>query len=229
MPSLAVPTPGLYGQRIVHVARVLSVGVDEAGVFDGDWDSAYTEGWAAWDLGRPQPLWMRLADAGEITSPVLDSGCGTGEHALMLAERGMDVLGIDIAPTAVDLARAKAGERKLSAEFEVGDALELEQLGRTFATVIDSGVFHIFFAETDRARYVKSLASVLQPGGVLYLACFSELTPGGHGPRRVTQAELDASFATGWEITRIEPERFDVTAEFQQEPAHVWLARIVRT
>jgi 2-polyprenyl-3-methyl-5-hydroxy-6-metoxy-1,4-benzoquinol methylase len=55
--------------------------------------------------------WIDLADAGEIESPVLDSGCGTGEHALMLAERGFEVLGLDIAPTAIERARDKARER----------------------------------------------------------------------------------------------------------------------
>ena len=60
---------------------------------------------APWDIGRPQAVWIRLADAGEIAAPVLDSGCGTGEHALLLAERGMEVLGVDVAPTAIGLAR----------------------------------------------------------------------------------------------------------------------------
>lgn len=196
-------------------------------VVGGSWDEAYTKGWAPWDIGRPQPVFVRLADAGEITSPVLDSGCGTGEHALMLAERGMAVLGIDVAPTAIGRARQKAAERKLSAEFEVGDVLALDRLGRPFATIIDSGVFHTF-DDTDRPRYVASLASVLEPGGVLHLLCFSEQTPGDWGPRRVTQAELRDAFADGWEIERIEAARFEVREGFEDEPPHAWLARIVR-
>jgi SAM-dependent methyltransferase len=190
------------------------------------WDAVYVSGGAPWDIGRPQAAFVALADAGEIGSPVLDSGCGTGEHALMLAERGLTATGVDAAPTAISAARRKALERGLDVTFEVGDVLALDRLDRTFATVIDSGVFHVF-DDADRARYVSSLSTVLDPGGVLYLLCFSEATPGDTGPRRVTQAELRAAFADGWRIDRIDAATFEVRAEFLIRPS-AWLARIVR-
>lgn len=194
-------------------------------IFD-DWDSPYLTDTAPWDIGRPQAVWVRLADDGEITSPVLDCGCGTGENALMLADRGMDVLGIDVAPTAIGRARDKAVEREQHAEWVVGDVLALDQLGRTFATVIDSCLFHVLDDE-ERSRYAASLASVLELNGVLHLLCMSEHTPGDEGPRRVTQDEIRAIFADGWEIDRIEPARIDVKPDFPFEPPHAWLARIV--
>ena len=209
-----------------HAPLIVVDGTDD-GAAGASWDDAYTQGWAPWDIGRPQPVFVRLADAGEFTSPVLDSGCGTGEHALMLAERGLEVLGVDVAPTAIGLAREKTALRGLNAQFEVGDVLALHRLGRRFATVLDSGVFHTF-DDTDRPRYVASLASVLEPGGVIHLLCFSEHTPGEWGPRRVTQAELRAAFEEGWEIERIEAARFEVREGFADEP-HAWLARISRT
>jgi SAM-dependent methyltransferase len=192
------------------------------------WDTVYQQDQAPWDIGRPQAVWIRLADAGEITSPVLDSGCGTGEHTLLLASRGMDVLGVDVSRTAVDRARQKAADRGLDADFQVGDVLALHHLGRSFATIIDSGVFHVF-SDADRIRYVHSLASVIQQGGVLHLLAFSELTPGERGPRRVTQAELRAAFADGWEIQRIEAAELEVRPDWSQEAPRCWLARIVRT
>jgi SAM-dependent methyltransferase len=203
-------------------------GIDD-GAAGASWDEAYTQGGAPWDIGRPQPAFVRLADTGEFTPPVLDSGCGTGEHALMLAERGLEVLGVDVAPAAIGLAREKAAQRGLSAQFDVGDVLALDGLGRTFATVLDSGVFHTF-DDTDRVRYVASLASVLGTGGVIHLLCFSEHTPGDWGPRRVTQAELREAFADGWQVERIEAARFEVRegAGVEGRP-HAWLARIVRT
>jgi SAM-dependent methyltransferase len=191
------------------------------------WESGYRQNWAPWDIGRPQPAWVQLADAGEITSPVLDSGCGTGEHSLLLAARGLDVLGIDISPTAIGRAREKAVQREVDCEFVVGDVLELDKLGRRFRTIVDSAVFHVF-DDSDRARYVKSLAPTLEDGGVLHLLCFSEHTPGTVGPRRVTQAELRASFADGWEVQRIEASRIDVRPDYAPQPALAWLARIVR-
>jgi SAM-dependent methyltransferase len=192
------------------------------------WESAYRHEPPPWDIGRPQSALLRLADAGEITSPVLDSGCGTGEHALLLAERGMDVLGIDASPTAIARAREKGTQRGLRVGFEVGDVLALDTLDQQFATVIDSGVFHVF-DDADRARYVSSLAAAVRGGGVVHLLAFSEHNLGARGPRHVTQAELRAAFADGWRVEAIEPARFEVRTEFEPEPAYAWLARIVRT
>ena len=104
------------------------------------WEAVYQQDQVPWDIGRPQAVFVRLADAGEITGPVLDSGCGTGEHTMLLASRGIDVLGIDVSRTAIDRARQKATERGLDADFQVGNVLALHHLGRTFATIIDSGV-----------------------------------------------------------------------------------------
>jgi len=193
----------------------------------GRWDQAYKEDSAPWDIGRPQPVWVRLADDGEIRSPVLDTGCGTGEHALLMAERGMEVQGVDLSPTAIERARRKAEERGLAAEFAVGDILQLDELGRRFTTVIDSGAFHVF-DDVERARYVASLASAVEPGGVLHLLCFSDQAPGDDGPRRISQAELREAFADGSKIDRIEGAHFEVQADWVLQSPHAWLARIVR-
>jgi len=204
---------------------------DDTAAMGANWDQAYAEGRPPWDIGQPQPVFVRLADAGEITAPVLDAGCGTGEHCLMLAERGIEVLGLDVSAVAIARAREKARERGLAAEFGVADlrTLGADALGRRFATILDSGVFHTF-DDTDRSRYVASLGPVLEPDGVLHLLCFSELTPGGFGPRRVTQAELRAAFAqdAGWMVERIEPARFAVAEDFVRDSPHAWLARIER-
>jgi hypothetical protein len=88
-------------------------------------------------------------------------------------------------------------------------------------------VFHVF-DDDDRARYVMSLASAIEDGGVVHLLCFSERTPGTYGPRRVTQAELRTAFADGWDVERIDEARFDVRPDFSAERPYAWLARIVR-
>ena len=191
------------------------------------WDEAYVGGRAPWDIGRPQPVFRRLADAGELVEPVLDSGCGTGEHTLMLAERGIEVVGIDISSAAIERARAKTRIRGVDPLLVVADALALERLGRQFGSVIDSGMFHTL-DDAARQRYVESLAAVVVPGGRVHLLCFSEHVPGVSGPRRVTQGEIHAAFAAGWTVESIEAETFEVRPEFGPEPPHAWLATIVR-
>ena len=198
------------------------------------WDAVYAQDAAPppWDIGRPQPAFVRLADRGLLSGRLLDSGCGTGENVLLAASHGAETTGVDISPRAIARAREKAAERDLAARFEVADALRLGQLGMTFDVLIDSGAFHVF-DDADRERYVASLAAALRPGGQLYLMCFSDRQPGTVGPRRVRQDELRAAFSDGWEVTSIEADAFEVNPiEFSQgtqaAAAQAWLASLIR-
>lgn len=190
-----------------------------------DFDAMY-EGAPPWDIGRPQPAIVQVADAGGLFGRVVDIGCGTGEHALLAASRGLDATGVDASPRAIAKAREKAEERRLSARFLVGDALRLDELGEQFDTVVDSGLFHVF-DDDRRARYVDSLAAVLAPGGRIVMLCFSDRQPGDWGPRRVRRDEIIDSFGDGWKVESVEPVRMDVT--LVSEGVEAWLAQIVRT
>lgn len=175
-----------------------------------EWEDAYRQDAPPpWDIGRPQPVFVGLADAGLFSGSVLDAGCGTGEHTLLAASLGATAYGVDLSPTAIAHAREKAVERGIDARFDAGDLLTMPLPASAYDTVLDSGVFHAF-SDADRVRYVDVLTSVAKPGAVLYLMCFSDRQPGDWGPRRVTEAELRASFATGWTVDRIEPAAFDI-------------------
>src|ERR1700687_4973493 len=83
-----------------------------------DFDASYA-GTPPWDIGRPQPAFLALAEAGAIRGRVLDVGCGTGEHALMAAGLGLESVGIDSAATAIAIAERKGRERGLAGRFLV--------------------------------------------------------------------------------------------------------------
>src|ERR1035438_7003572 len=108
------------------------------------WDASYQDGRAPWDIGQPQPAIVRLASEGGFAGTVLDAGCGTGENALLVASLGLSVLGVDVAETALAIAREKASERGIEVEFAAADAFHLDRLGRMFDTVLDCGLFHTF-------------------------------------------------------------------------------------
>jgi SAM-dependent methyltransferase len=187
-------------------------------------------GEAPWDIGQPQAPFLAVAE--QIVSPVLDAGCGTGDASLFFAARGHQVAGIDFLDEPIRRARAKAAERGLSADFRVADALALSQSNERFNTILDSGLFHVF-SDDDRRRYVQGLAHVLNPGGRLFLMCFSNEEPGTQGPRRITQEELYAAFATGWEIESLQPAPFEINpkftgATFSDGGPKAWFASIRR-
>jgi SAM-dependent methyltransferase len=190
------------------------------------WDDSYREGRPPWDAGGPRSAVVRLCDQGAFAGPLLDAGCGAGEDALEIAARGIEVLGVDIAPTAIRQARDKAADRGLAATFLVADALQLHRLGRTFRSVLDCGLFHTFDDE-ERADYVESLAAVTEPGSVLHVLCFSDWTPGEGGPRRISRSELREAFRTGWDVTSIQADRLETT--FAAEGVPAWLATVERT
>ncbi len=189
-----------------------------------DFEAAYQDGSAPWDVGGPQPDIVRLAEEGEIVGDVLDAGCGTGENALYLAALGRRVMGVDAAPSAIERAREKAAARGLGVPFLVADALELARLRRRFETVIDCGLFHTFGPE-QRRTYAHSLCEVLSPGGTLHVLCFSDEEPPGPGPYRIAESDLRDAFRSIFAMTRIRPGRFERRAP---EPAKAWVATLVR-
>ena len=190
------------------------------------WDASYHGGSAPWDIGRPQPAIVRVASEGGFAGAVLDAGCGTGENALHIASLGLSVLGVDVAETALAIARAKAEDRGIEVEFAAADAFQLERLGRKFETVLDCGLFHTFDAD-ERPRYVASLASVTEQGGTVYVLCFSDDGP-DTGPHPISKDELRAAFnrSNGWNVTAIEPDR--VQTRNHEGGAPAWFATVKR-
>jgi SAM-dependent methyltransferase len=192
-----------------------------------DWDDSYAGPPPPWDIGRPQPAFVRLAEAGVLTGALLDAGCGTGEHTILAARHKANALGIDVSRRAIETARHKAAERGVETSFQVFDVLSVDAIGETFDTVIDSGLFHVF-DDAARARYVTALHGVLLPGGHLHLMCFSDRQPGDWGPRRVTEDELRRAFGSGWRIDSLAPDRFNINPGLGSLTAEAWLADVVR-
>lgn len=190
-----------------------------------DFEATYRAGTAPWEIGRAQGAFVRLAEAGRVVGTVLDVGCGTGENALYLAGRGHPVMGLDASETAVARAREKAAARGLAAaQFHVWDALELRRLRKSFDTVIDSGLFHVF-ADEQRRPYAQALAEVTASGSDVFILCWSDAEPPGPGPRRVAEHELRDAFRSIFAVMEVAPAEFERVAG---APARAWLARLTR-
>jgi SAM-dependent methyltransferase len=167
------------------------------------WEDAYKTV-PPWDVGRPQPAFVELVRLGELNrGRVLDVGCGTGENALYLAEKGFEATGVDLTNRAIIAARAKAAERKLKVDFQEGNALSLDFKDGVFDNVIDSGLFHTF-PDDDRPVYAREIARVLAQKGKYFMLCFSDKEPTNWGgPRRVTKEEIESTFSPLFKISYI--------------------------
>jgi len=159
-------------------------------------DEVYKSRSAPWVIGAPQPAVVELERAGLIRGRVLDVGCGTGEHTILLTRLGYDVLGVDAAPTAVEQARENAAGQGVDARFEVADALNLGAES-TYDTIVDSALFHIF-DDVDRPRYVASLHAACRPGGLVHVLALSDKGR-GFGPE-VSDTVIRDAFGTGWTL-----------------------------
>jgi len=104
-------------------------------------------------------------------------------------------VGIDVAETALAIARQKAADHGRHVEFTAADAFRLERLGRTSATVLACELLHTCDAD-ERSRYAASLASVTRHGGTVYVLCFSDEGP-DTGPHAISQNELRAALNPG--------------------------------
>lgn len=164
-------------------------------------DDFYKHQTPPWVIGEPQPAIVDLERAGHLRGRVLDVGCGTGEHTILLTRLGYDVLGVDGAPTAVEQARRNAAAQGVDARFDVRDALDLGT-SPTYDTVVDSALFHVF-DDADRARYVRSLHGVTRPGALVVVLALSDAGR-GFGPQ-VGDDDLVGAFGAGWSVEDLSP------------------------
>jgi SAM-dependent methyltransferase len=161
-------------------------------------DDDATNRWLAEAGGRSRTYdqrWQELAAAGKSVhgeadlvaglrpASVLDAGCGTGRVAIELARRGIDVVGVDVDPSMLDVARAK----QPGVRWVLADLGEVD-LGATFDVVVLAGNVMIFLAAGTEGRVVANLARHVAPGGAL-VSGFS-LEPG-----RLDLATYDAHAA----------------------------------
>jgi SAM-dependent methyltransferase len=184
------------------------------------WDENYGQGFMPWDTGVPEPMLIEAVESGNLpTGRALDAGCGTGTNAIWLAEQGYAVLGVDVAPLAIEKARAKltAG---LNCRFETLDFLERKPEGGPFELVFDRGCFHVFDEPAQRAKFAAQVATVLAPQGMwLSLIGSTEGPPRQVGPPRRSLRDVTDAIEPHLEIVSVR------SFEFRDapEPAKAWI------
>ena len=162
---------------------------------------------APWSLGEPQPELAALIEQGKFHGDVLDVGCGEAALSLDLAERGYTTVGLDLSPTAIELARAEAAKRGLTnATFEVADISAFTGYDSTFGTIVDSTLFHSIPVDA-REGYQQSIVRAAAPGASYFVLVFDRAAMPASPPNAVTADELREVVSKYWVIDDIRPAR----------------------
>ncbi|MGC4095122.1 MAG: class I SAM-dependent methyltransferase [Polyangiaceae bacterium] len=198
------------------------------------WEAVYAAGSNPFDVKEPLDWVTELAAQGAFGQRVLEVGCGGGHNAAYLAARGHSVVGVDVAPSAIARARARAAARKLVAEFVVADVRDLSALAPGFDSVLDIGCFHSLDSDADRDAYAAALASVCRRGARLHLRAASDRnaprTVGAHAAPRVSEADLRRTFAAPtWQLEQLASRTTTVMIRNPPEPHEFdfWYANFV--
>lgn len=162
---------------------------------------------APWSLGEPQPELAQLIEQGKFHGEVLDVGCGEAAVSLYLAKRGYTTVGLDLSPTAIDLARREAEKRGLTnASFEVADISSFTGYDERFGTIVDSTLFHSIPVDA-RDGYQRSIVRAAEPGASYFVLVFDKADVPEGPPFAVTDEELRRAVSGYWSIDEIKPAR----------------------
>ncbi len=170
------------------------------------WEQRYQDGRTGWDLGQPAPPFVRLLDSDQSPTPgrMAVLGAGRGYDALLFADRGFEVVGFDLAPSAIATATQQAQARHLSAQFLQRNIFELQP---EFAGQFDYVLEHTCFCAIDpsqRTDYVQVVHTLLHPGGELIALFWAHQMPGGP-PFGATVDELHQRFTPFFDILQFAP------------------------
>lgn len=102
--------------------------------------------------------WLATSPAARPGARILELGCGTGALSCMLAQRGFEVVGIDISESAISFARSVAAERGLRVQFHVAEACTWNAPAGAFDVVIDAHLLHCVSLASDRTRLLTQVS-----------------------------------------------------------------------
>ena len=177
---------------------------------DIDWDQRYITGDTPWNTDQPTSQLLQVIDEQSIKPcRVLEVCCGAGTNAVYIASKGFDVTAVDISRTALDRARRRAADVKVSAHFVQADFFDLPDLGEPFPFIVDVGGYHAM-RRVDEPRLVKIYDHLLAPDGLMFILAGNAREKLDPGPPTVSEEEIHAAFDGIFDIVYLREVRFDV-------------------
>ncbi|MGA7270243.1 MAG: class I SAM-dependent methyltransferase [Acidimicrobiia bacterium] len=146
-----------------------------------------------WVFGT-HPELAQLVESGRVRQGgrAIDLGCGAGREAIYLADKGFDVIGVDISPTAIRMAEKAAAGQDSAARFVVDDLTELSHVDGKFDLLVDYGALNDLNS-AQRDAYMRSVLPLANEGSQFVLMCFDNKLP---------REEIEDRFGKFYEIER---------------------------
>ena len=156
-----------------------------------------------WNSDTPPDVLVSLVESQEIKPcKTIDLGCGAGNYAIYLAGKGFDVTGVDISPTAIEIAKVHARMKGVKCEFITADVLgNLREIEVPFEFAYDWALLHHLFPE-NRKQYVENIHRILRKKAKYLSICFSEQETAfdGSGKYRTTSLGTTLYFSSEDEL-----------------------------
>jgi SAM-dependent methyltransferase len=153
--------------------------------------------------------WIRALQL-DADAPIIDVGGGASTLADDLLDAGFsDLTVLDFAESALELSKARLGERANQVDWIVADVTSATLPPDRFAVWHDRAVFHFLVDKQDQRRYREQAASALRPGGYLVIGTFAPEAPptcSGLPVERCDREKLVRMFGAGFELLRHEKE-----------------------
>ena len=159
-----------------------------------------------WYSPRPSPWLVRAVRDGWIPRgiSILDVGCGSGSNTIWLSSQGFRSVGVDISPTVIEVATARAQKAGVTAEFRTANAAALPFRTGSFGAALDTGCFHSLPIRL-RPRYAREIARVIGTASPFLLTWIPREVRSSVGPpHRPALAEVASVFEPWFLFDRVE-------------------------
>lgn len=150
-----------------------------------------------------------IADERIAPCRAIDLGCGSGTHAVWLAQQGFDVVGVDLSPLAIEMASNRAAAAGVRVHFLAADLLALPDLDPPFQFFFDRGCYHIFRRDGQADCYLDVVAGLtgLDARGLVLAGNAKEKHE--PGPPVVTEQEFRGDWGRHFDVIWLREFRFD--------------------
>jgi SAM-dependent methyltransferase len=173
------------------------------------WDTPYRgDRLPGWDVGQPSSHLTEVVEDGTFRpGRAIVLGCGTGTNAIYLADKGFEVIGVDVAPTALAIGMEKARQAGVKVNWVVADVVALPKL-ETFDLIFDRGCYH-HICQYNSAAYVETLRRLSHRGTRALVLAGSPADGKRSGPPRVKEETIRNDFSVLFEFEWLRGIRFD--------------------